>query len=115
LGLDQVHLLNSALHQSCKVAIKFLVAVLVLQGAQDGVFWMGIGGGDERLKGAGREPGILIQEVNVVVAVVDGILHAEVIGRCKAQVVGAAHQSGLGEICRNKIGRPVRRVVVPDI
>ncbi|MBO7372078.1 MAG: hypothetical protein J6U34_06185 [Bacteroidales bacterium] len=66
-------------NQLRKLLVKLLVAVRHLQGAKDGIFRVLLCGGNKRFKGSGGKPCILVQEVNVVVAMLQGILNAKVV------------------------------------
>ena len=92
-----------------------MVAVLVLKGAQDGIVRVGLGGSHKGFQGTGCQPGILVEEVNVVIAVVQGVLKAHIVGPGKAHVLRAAHQMRPGEVLRHIIRTPVRGIVVPHI
>ena len=98
-----------------KLRIEGLVAVLVLEGTQDGIVRVGLGGSHKGFQGTGCQPGILVEEVNVVIAVVQGVLKAHIVGLGKAHVLRAAHQVRPGEVLRHIIRTPVRGIVVPHI
>ena len=86
-----------------------------MHGAEDGVFGVGFGGRDKFFKGTGFKPGVLIEEINVVVALSDGVFQALVVGDGESKVIGTSNQFSLGEIRLNEIGRSVRGIIVPDV
>ena len=71
--------------------------------------------GNERAEGGRFDPGVLVQEVNVIVALVEGVAHAHVVGRGKAEVVGAAGEFRFREVGGDEVRGTVDGVIVPDV
>ena len=90
-------------------------AVGHLEGAQDGIVGVRLGGGDEGAEGGRLEPGVLVQEIDIVIPLVERVAHAHVVGLGKAQVFRAADEFRIGEMPLHPVRRPVRRVVVPHV
>ena len=61
-----------------------------LERAQDAIFGVGLVRGNEGAQGSGFDPGVLVQEIDIIVALVQGVLHALVVGLGKSQVISAS-------------------------
>ena len=85
---------------------------LELEGAEDGVFRVGIGRCDKRFQSAFLQPGVLIQEIYIAVTLPEGVFEAQVVAAGEAQVFGRPDQMHLREMGGDIIGRPVRGIVV---
>ena len=93
-------------------SVKFFISILVLEGAEDSIFRVGIGSGDKGFKGAVGKPGVLVQEVDVVIAFFQGVFKAKVVGLGKAKVLCAADKFHLRKMPLDIIGTAVSGVIV---
>ena len=62
-----------------KLGIEGLVAVCHLKGTQDGIFRMGQRGRDQRLQGPLFQPGILVEQIDIVISVLQGIIKSQIV------------------------------------
>ena len=98
-----------------EIAVERLSIGLPLCGAEQSELRMIPVARDEFVQGGAHNPGILVEQIHIVVAMFEGIALSSVVGTPEPFVPGILHHDGLGEMFSDKSLCAVGRPVVDDI
>ena len=98
-----------------EVAVECLPVGLPLCRAEQSVFRMAPVARCEPAQGRRHNPGILVEQIHIVVGMVEGIAEPPVVGPSESLIPGVLHHDGLGEMLPDEGLSAVGRPIVDDI